>query len=119
MDDAEPQPVRRVVSEATAAMMVETLKGVVSTHGTARRAAIEGIDVAGKTGTSQKYDIKSRFYSRRKYMASFIGFYPADDPQICMGIFIDEPPYAKRYGGVCAAPLFSRIGSEIMFYLKK
>lgn len=102
-----PAPIR-VLSEKTArevrAMMVEvTKKG-----GTAEVAAIPGFEVAGKTGTAQKIDPVTRAYSHELYTSSFVGFVPADAPELAILVMIDEPKGAY-YGGVVAAPAFRQI----------
>lgn len=112
----EPESVRRVVDEEVAMTVAEMMETVVDPQGTARRAAISGVRVAGKTGTAQKYDPQTKTYSKRKYVASFIGFFPVEAPRYCIGVFVDEPPYSVRYGGVIAAPLFQKIGQDIMHY---
>ena len=110
----QPQVVRQVVSPAVAAMMVETLKEVVSQEGTARRARLDYYTVAGKTGTAQKL-VDGR-YVRNKHYSSFSGFFPADNPELCITVSLDEP---KRgyYGGEAAAPLFQRIAARAANYL--
>lgn len=105
--------VRQVISEETALIMREILSGVVE-EGTGRAAQIKGYSVAGKTGTSQK--IEGRAYSHRKFIASFVGFAPSDDPKISVVVMVDEPrPY--YYGGVVAAPVFKRVTEEVLRYL--
>ena len=109
-----PQPVRRVVSPVTAQRMKAILTNVVeSEDGTGRRARIDGVHVAGKTGTSQKFDKDAASYSSRKVMASFIGFFPADNPQMLILVVLDEPSI-NRWGGVAAAPVFRHISEKIM-----
>jgi len=108
---------RRVISEETAKEMVQILKGVVSSSGTARLAAIPGHRVAGKTGTAQKFDRVAGRYSRDKYVSSFVGFVPAEDPVITILVVVDEPEN-EAWGGTVAAPVFSAIGTEVLHYLK-
>ncbi len=100
-------PIRRVVSERAAQQLRMILKAVVDT-GTGKSAAVPGISVAGKTGTAQKIDPRTRQYSDRHYIASFCGFAPADRPRLVIGVFLDEPQ-GDYYGGSQAAPVFSRI----------
>lgn len=103
----------RVISEETSALMREALKGVI-THGTARKAELDGGVVAfGKTGTARK--ITNGKYDPRKHYASFMGFFPADKPQYGMLFMLDEPAVGM-YGGDVAAPLFKKIGDGIMRY---
>lgn len=105
---------RRVISPETARIMRGMLKQVVASGGTGTRAAVEGYTVAGKTGTSQK--IEQGVYSHSKFMASFAGFAPADEPRVAIIVIIDEPQRLK-YGGESAAPAFSRMAGEILNYL--
>jgi len=78
----------------------------VVTDGTGRAAAVSGLRIAGKTGTAQK--TINGTYARGKYRASFVGFFPADDPQVAIVVILDEPS-KSGYGGVVAAPIFGRI----------
>jgi len=110
-----PQLVRRVISETTAAQMTAALKQVVSTNGTARRAKLERYSVAGKTGTAQKPGPGG--YVPGKYFASFIGFFPAHHPELCLGVFLDEPKLPTYYGGLTAAPAFRAMAERAAKYL--
>lgn len=101
-----PTQVRRVISTQTAKMMVTALKTVVSPDGTGANAALEHYVVAGKTGTAQKVDHGT--YSTTKFLSSFIGFFPADNPEICISVVLDEPK-GGHYGGKIAAPVFKQI----------
>ena len=101
-----PTQVRRVISTQTAKMMVTALKTVVSPDGTGANAALEHYVVAGKTGTAQKVDHGT--YSTTKFLSSFIGFFPADNPEICISVVFDEPK-GGHYGGKIAAPVFKQI----------
>lgn len=109
-----PHVVRQVVSEQAASQMVQALKTVVSTNGTGRRAILEHYTAGGKTGTAQK--IVGGQYRRDKHFSSFLGFFPADAPELCIGIFLDEP---KRgyYGGEAAAPVFRDVAERVGQYL--
>jgi cell division protein FtsI (penicillin-binding protein 3) len=102
-----PVQVRRVLSAETCRKMNEILVRVVK-EGTGRKAAVEGIDVAGKTGTSQKVDPVTKKYTHEKYVSSFVGYAPAEDPKVCIAVVVDEPQGAY-YGGAVAAPVVSRI----------
>jgi cell division protein FtsI (penicillin-binding protein 3)/stage V sporulation protein D (sporulation-specific penicillin-binding protein) len=114
----KPVEVRRVISSQTAARVREALKAVVSDKGTAALAKVAGFAVAGKTGTAQKPDQKGG-YLPDKYVVSFIGFLPADDPEFVGLVMLDEPTAKEDeyYGGVVAAPIFSRIGARAARYL--
>lgn len=102
-----PTIVRRVVSEATASKVTEILEAVLSPKGTAPLAAVPGLKIAGKTGTAQKVDFVHGGYSRGR-IASFVGYFPADDPQVVMLVILDEPQ-TTIWGGTAAAPVFRSI----------
>ncbi len=105
---------QRVISEKTSRIMRGILKGVVE-KGTGVRAKIKGYDVGGKTGTAQKIDSSGR-YSHEKYVASFIGFTPVDEPQFVVAVIFDEPrPF--YYGGLVSAPVFKEITEKILKYM--
>ena len=108
-----PQEIRRVISEDTAQKMVKALKTVTTTNGTAAKAALEHYTVAGKTGTAQK--VENGVYVR-KYVSSFIGFFPADAPELCISVVLDEPRNGY-YGGSTAAPVFKQIAEKAASYL--
>jgi cell division protein FtsI (penicillin-binding protein 3) len=107
----KPHAVRRVISAETATVMREMMQAVVDS-GTAKRARIDWAHVGGKTGTAQKYDPASGTYSRAKYVSSFVGFLPADDPRLVCLVLIDEPGRGY-YGGEVAAPVFREIVEDI------
>ncbi len=109
---AKPET-RRVVSEETAAKMTEILARVV-THGTGRHAVrLSGYTAAGKTGTPQKVDEKTRAYSQTKYMPSFAGFVPATNPRFTIVVMVDEP-LGLYHGGSVAAPIFNLIAEAAL-----
>ena len=111
-----PQSVRRVVTEATAKQMIEALKTVVSKEGTAPTAAITNYVVAGKTGTAQK--VVDGKYANDRFVVSFIGFFPADKPEMCISIVMDSPKEGGHaYGGALCGPIFSEIGKRCASYL--
>jgi|SRR5665213_218332 len=110
----EPQRVRQVISDGTDKMMIEALKTVVSPEGTAPGAAMKNYVVAGKTGTAQKAE--NGGYSSTKFISSFIGFFPADDPQLCISIVMDEPKEGY-YGGQVCGPVFKDIAERCASYL--
>jgi cell division protein FtsI/penicillin-binding protein 2 len=122
LDDAEgnrvaqfsPQEVRRVVSPEAAREMVAALKTAVSTDGTGSRAMLENFTVAGKTGTAQKV-INGR-YSHQHFFSSFIGFFPADHPELCISVVLDDPKNGY-YGGQTAAPIFKSIAERAANYM--
>ena len=104
----EPKLLRQVVSKNTSEEMRNILEGVV-TNGTGGNAKIEGYKVAGKTGTSEKY-------VDGKYISSFIGFAPADNPEVAILVTLDEPQ-GIYYGGQTAGPAFKQIMEETLKYL--
>ena len=109
-----PQRVRQVLSPAAAGMMVAALKGVVSAEGTAPKAALEHWTVAGKTGTAQK--VVNGAYANDKFFSSFLGFFPADNPELCVSISMDEPKHGY-FGGQAAAPIFKQVAERAGNYL--
>lgn len=111
----EPQVKRRVVSADTARTVTSILEGVV-TDGTGTKAAIPGFRVAGKTGTAQKIDPRTGAYSSTQFVGSFVGFVPADHPRLAMIVVIDEPQ-GEAWGGSVAAPVFRRVGEQVLNYL--
>ena len=110
----EPQVVDRVISINTADRIKEILKGVV-TEGTGRRARIDGVQAAGKTGTARK--VIDGKYSRGKYYASFMGFAPADNPRLAAVVVVDQP-HPSYYGGTVSAPVFQEVMDNALKYLK-
>lgn len=110
-----PQVKRRVVSPETARTVTAILEGVV-TDGTGGKAAIPGFRVAGKTGTAQKIDPRTGRYSTTQFVGSFVGFTPADNPRLAMIVVIDEP-HGEAWGGTVAAPVFRRVGEQVLNYL--
>lgn len=108
----QPQIVNQVISENTSKMMCEILETVVSSpNGGGKNAYIPGYRIGGKTGTSEKGR------NNNKRIASFVGFAPADDPQIVCLIMLDEPQVANRYGGTIAAPIAGKVIEETLEYL--
>src|SRR5205085_9136545 len=90
------------------------LKTVVSPDGTAAKAAMDHYTVAGKTGTAQK--VEHGVYVHDKFFSSFVGFFPADNPELCISVMIDEPKQGY-YGGQTAAPIFKQIAERAANYL--
>lgn len=107
---------RKIISEKTANTLKEIFKKVTEQGGTATLAQIDGNKVAGKTGTAQKFDPKTGKYSKDKYISSFVGFIPAENPRIALIVVINEPK-GVHYGGVVAAPVFKSISDEALAYL--
>jgi cell division protein FtsI (penicillin-binding protein 3) len=111
----QPAEGTRVISSLTAAEMRQMLQGVVL-HGTGRRAILEGYSSAGKTGTAQKVDPGTGLYSKTKYVASFAGFAPINDPQIAVVVILDSA-VGLHQGGQVSAPVFQRITQQVLEYL--
>jgi len=116
VEETKPQVVRRVISSQTAHTVTRMLEGVTGSEGTASRAHIAGYTAAGKTGTSQKVDPVTKRYSRSKYVASFVGFVPSDQPRLLISVLIDEPK-GMTYGGLVAGPVFKEVGSWALNHL--
>lgn len=114
IQDFEVQKVRQVISEETSKTVVGLLEKVVS-EGTASKAYIEGYRVGGKTGTAQKAGAGG--YIVGKYVASFIGVAPVDDPQIVCLVILDEPSGYLYQGGQVAAPVFKTVVEDTLHYL--
>lgn len=103
-----PEVVGQPISATTATIVTEMLRGVVD-GGTATKARVAGISVAGKTGTAQKVDATTGRYHPRDRISSFIGFFPTEAPRFVMLVLLDTPRRGSSYGGVVAAPVFQRI----------
>jgi cell division protein FtsI/penicillin-binding protein 2 len=112
----DPKPVCQVIRKETADLMVEALMTVTEKGGTGTRGAVPGFEVAGKTGTAQK--LEGGHYVQ-KYYSSFVGFFPARQPEICILISLDNPhdPKGKYYGGAIAAPVFAAVAGRVAKYL--
>ena len=114
--EVEPFPVtirRRVVRESVTKTVTQALVSVVEA-GTGKRARVDGYVVAGKTGTTEKF--QNNTYKSGAFLTSFIGFAPADRPRFAAYIIIDDPKH-ESYGGTVAAPVFSKISKEVLPYL--
>jgi cell division protein FtsI (penicillin-binding protein 3) len=107
---------RRILSPSVDKQLLTMLKGVVSDVGTAEAASIPGYSVAGKTGTAQKPSPKGG-YSAGKYVATFVGMVPANDPKLLVLVTVDEPKLAI-FGGIVAAPAFAQIAAFDLQYLE-
>ena len=109
------EPIRQVIRSVTAQAVLRMMVGTVE-DGTGKQARIEGYTVAGKTGTAQK-PAPSGGYDASRFMASFLGIVPADDPQLAVLVVLDEPQGAY-YGGEVAAPVFREIAAQALWYLR-
>ena len=108
-------PSHRVISSYTAAEMRSMMQKVVL-EGTGRKAILEGYSSAGKTGTAQKVDPATGAYSKTKYIGSFAGFAPVNNPQIVVAVILDSA-VGLHQGGQVSAPVFKRISQQVLEYL--
>jgi len=111
----EPTKVRQVIAASTAQTLKQIMRSVTTTGGTGVQASIQGYNVCGKTGTAQKIGPEGT-YQHDKYVASFVGFAPAEQPRVVILVVVDEPT-VEHYGGSVAAPAFRRIANETLQYL--
>ncbi|MBF8295821.1 MAG: Peptidoglycan glycosyltransferase [Bacteroidetes bacterium] len=109
--EEKPQMIRRVISEQTAALLTQAFEGVVE-RGTAKESRIQGVRIAGKTGTSKKV-IEGR-YGAGSYTGSFVGFFPVEDPQVVCLVMLDNPRGGSYYGGSTSGPVFRAIAERII-----
>ncbi len=113
----QPGAGKRVLSGRTASQVREMLKGVFAPGGTASEVSLPGYELAGKTGTANKINAANGEYSEENYVASFVGFAPAERPKLLISVMVDEPRGAI-YGGEVAAPAFGKIASFALPYLR-
>ena len=111
----KPRLIRKVISVDTAMRIKKILTGVIE-EGTGKLAKVSGFSAAGKTGTAQKVEANGS-YSHSKFVASFIGFSPAEDPLLAIVVTVDEP-HPSYFGGVVAAPVFQKVASDAIRYIK-
>jgi cell division protein FtsI (penicillin-binding protein 3) len=114
--DPLPDGAHRVISTLTSAQMRKMMEGVVE-HGTGIPAQLNGYSAAGKTGTAEKVDPQTHTYSKTKYVASFVGFAPVNDPAITVVVVMDSPAYQFHYGTSASAPVFHELAQQILEYL--
>jgi len=110
-----PSKIRKVISEKTAETLSRIMQTVITEGGTGVNAALEGYSVCGKTGTAQKID-ENGGYSYEKYVASFVGFAPVENPKIAVLVIVDEPQ-KQHYGSIVAAPAFKAIAQKTLDYM--
>jgi cell division protein FtsI (penicillin-binding protein 3) len=113
--EAAPRVRRRVIPRRVAKAVTEMLIGVTEGEGTGTEAAIDGYQVAGKTATAQKTDPATGRYSLDKFIASFVGFVPANNPVVAISVMVDEP-MLEHAGGAVAAPIFRRVAQTALKY---
>lgn len=106
--ETKPDTIRKVINPETVAILKSFMSEVVL-HGTGTEASVRGTSVAGKTGTTKKFDAEIGRYSDKKYMASFVGFSPVENSRYVCLVVLDEPKLPYNYGGHSAAPIFSNI----------
>ena len=119
--ETEPSETRSVVTEQAAVQTTEMMRNVVCS-GTATRAQVEGLSIAGKTGTAFKAADNGTYFDdagNRIYYASFVGFFPAENPQVTVLVSVDEPPAGTndRFGGTAAAPVFAELAPTLIHEL--
>ncbi|MEO6051701.1 MAG: penicillin-binding protein 2 [Pyrinomonadaceae bacterium] len=107
----------QVVTAETARNLRTMLKQVILT-GTGRKAQLNGYTAAGKTGTAWKFNDKSKSIDSSKYISSFIGMAPADNPEVVIAVVMDEPKVGARDGGMVSAPVFQEIAQNILTEMK-
>ncbi len=118
--DAPPEPLpagaHRVISTLAAAQMRKLMEGVVL-NGTGKNAQLNGYSAGGKTGTAQKIDVRTHTYSKTKYVASFVGIAPVNNPAVTIAVIIDSPSEGGHHGAQASAPAFQELAQEILEYL--
>ncbi|WP_407947357.1 penicillin-binding protein [Pectinatus haikarae] len=115
-EETKPQEVRRAIDVQTDQVLTSLLEKVVS-EGGGSKASVSGYRIAGKTGTAQKLDTVNGGYLSGRYIASFCGFAPVEDPQFVVLVILDDPHKVNYYGGQIAAPIAHDIFSAIFRYL--
>jgi len=110
-----PVAIRRVISEDAALKVKELLAGVVD-HGTGRRAQLDNFKACGKTGTAQKVRPQGGYY-KDKYIATFIGFAPQENPVVSLAVCVDDPK-GEHFGGRVSAPAFKNIMTKLLSYME-
>ncbi len=111
IEEYQPSEIRQLYTPEVATQIAQVLRGVVS-RGTGMKARIDGLPIAGKTGTAQQFDPRTRSYHTGRYVASFVGFFPADQPEFAMIVVLFYPKKGY-YGGQVAAPIFRNIALSI------
>ena len=111
MKENTPKKIRSVITPSTSSKVKYALESVVAL-GSGRNAYIDGYRIGGKTGTAQK--VNNGIYMSGNYITSFMGFFPANNPQIVLYVAIDNPKGITAYGGTVAAPIFKNIAQDII-----
>ena len=111
-----PAGAHRVIGTLAAAQMRQLMQNVVE-HGTGIPAQLNGYSAGGKTGTAQKIDVRTHTYSKTKYVASFVGIAPVNNPAIAIAVVIDSPSIGSHFGTAVSAPVFHELAQQILEYL--
>ncbi len=114
VEKTEVKEIRQVISAEVSERLKNFMRGVIK-DGTGMKAALKNVEAGGKTGTAQKFNRKTKRYDPGKYVASFIGFAPYDQPRYICAVFFDEPK-THYYGGDAAGPVFARILNQIIHF---
>jgi len=109
----DPVAIRPIMEPANARELTRMMIQVVDS-GTGKAARLKGVKIAGKTGTAQKVDFEAKSYYSDRYVSSFAGFFPADDPKYVLLVVVDDPRGAGYYGGQISAPVFASIAHNIL-----
>jgi cell division protein FtsI (penicillin-binding protein 3) len=110
-DTRVPKVVQTAMSPETSAELADMLVNVVKS-GTGRKAAVGDLLIAGKTGTAQKVDLENHTYFQKRFVSSFVGFFPADEPRYLLLVVVDDP-LGQYFGAAVAAPVFAEIASQL------
>lgn len=116
LPDTLPPGAHRVIGTMAAAEMRSMMESVVM-FGTGNTAQLNGYSAAGKTGTAQKIDVRTRTYSKTKYIASFVGFAPVNNPAITIAVIVDSPTVGSHFGHAVSAPVFQELAQQVLEYL--
>ncbi len=112
-----PAGAHRVIASETAAQMRKLMENVVI-NGTAKgHANLNGYSAGGKTGTAQKIDVRTHTYSRTKYVASFVGIAPVNNPAVTIAVIVDSPSVGSHFGTAVSAPVFQELAQQVLEYL--
>lgn len=112
--NGDSNPSTQVIEAGTAQRVLQMMEGVTQKDGTGFEAAVPGYRVAGKTGTAQKYNPELGQYEAGRYLSSFVGLVPADNPQLTILVMLDEPSGKRYYGGQISAPVFREVAARTL-----
>ncbi|MFZ1978053.1 MAG: PASTA domain-containing protein, partial [Bacteroidota bacterium] len=111
VQEKKPEPIRKVLSQSTVDMLTQAFEGVVE-RGTGKEVRTQGVRIGGKTGTSRKWSEGK--YVENNYTASFVGFFPLDNPQAVLLVMMDNPRTRGYYGGITSGPIFRAIAERVI-----